>query len=174
MKLLTLTLCIALVGCSSPTKNQDSASQTDHNTFQNVSDVLSKLSSVGIGEMSNWHNDGEGYFCHTNFYSFGTNSAKNKMQNNLQCFAESPQSDYIKTIALILNVNNGTEAKAARAKYAEVTLITLRKLAIDIPAKLEKALVTGKKFNNTTKGITITNEVHNDLINWYKLVITSN
>lgn len=136
-----------------------------------VPDVLDRLSTVGIGSMRRWKDDGMGYMSSTPYYSFGSESDQNGMQNNLAFYVESPSMQYVKQVKLMLNVNNGSEDVEARSRYATTAVAALTKLGIPVPKKLKKALAAGKPFSQDTKEVSIVNEVHNDRIDWYKLVI---
>jgi hypothetical protein len=142
-------------------------------TLNDVPDVLDKLSAVGIGSMRTWKDNGRGYMSSTPFYSFGSESSQNGMQNNLAFYVESPSEQYVKQVKLMLNINNGSEAVAARSRYATTSIATLVKLGIPAPKKLKQALSGGHPFTQDTKDVSIVNEVHNDRIDWYKLVVTA-
>lgn len=142
-------------------------------TFADVPATLELLGRVGIGPMRSWRNDGMGYMSSTPYYSFGEESNQNGLANNLAFYAESSNEKVVRTVKLMLNINNANQNKMARSLYAKTALATLTKLKIKIPAGLESALLKGRDFTSETPTAIIANEYHTDRINWDKLIITS-
>lgn len=195
--LLGLSVFVYLISTCSKTPSDQTQATTDHQQ-QNVSDdslramideipdappavkvfadvpaTLGLLSRAGIGPMRSWRNDGMGYMSSTPYYSFGANSDENGLANNLAFYAESSNEKAIRTVKLMLNVNNASQNKAARSLYAKTALATLTTLKIKTPAGLESALLKGRDFTAETSTATIANEHHTDRIDWDKLIITS-
>lgn len=141
--------------------------------FADVPATLGLLSQAGIGAMRSWRNDGMGFMSSTPYYSFGAESDQNGLANNLAFYAESSDEKAIRTVKLMLNVNNASQNKAARSLYAKTVLATLKKLNIKTPTGLELALLKGRNFKAETPTVIIINEHHTDRIDWDKLIITS-
>lgn len=140
--------------------------------FTDVGKTLSLLSDVGIGSMRPWRSDELGYMSSTPYYEFGTAGA-NGLRNNLAFYVESPDPSSVRVVKLMLNINNGNASAAARRKYTSVVTSAMRAFGITVPERLKSALLKGRSFTIETPTATVSNQHHEDRIEWEKLVIES-
>jgi hypothetical protein len=121
---------------SSPT-----ASKVKLDLFNNVDDVRKKLSAIGIGELGRWRDDEMGGFMSiTSYHQFGGGD----MPNNLAYYLESNNSSSIKTLKLVLNINNGNK-KLALSKFAETVGKTYKALGLTPNNQIMNAAKNGKE-----------------------------
>lgn len=126
--------------------------------FNNITKVITLLSNVGIGELSQWKNDGIGWASISNYYQFGSSSVDYGPENNLSFYMESENESYIETIKLVLNINNSSENTQALNFLDKISNKTFNSLSLKNPAGLSTAIKSGKNFsyNNTDYSVTLT------------------
>ena len=137
--------------------------------FNNVDDVRQKLSSVGIGDLGRWRDDEMGgYMSITPYYEFGDNTKP----NNLAYYLERDNSSSIKTLKLVLNINNG-DRKAAIAKFNEVISETYRALKLEPDTKTLNLLKYGKELSAESEFYTTrTEKVKSNIESWNFIIET--
>jgi hypothetical protein len=117
--------------------------------FNNINLLRSRLSGNGIGQLHDWVKDGlDGYMSITDYYRFGKASVPNGMDNNLAYYLESDNDKYVKTLSLVLNINNVTEKKQAIEKLSSLAEKTFHSLDVHAPAGLRKAILKTEQFRN--------------------------
>lgn len=117
------------------------ASKVKFDPFNNVDAVRQKLSAVGIGELGRWRDDEMGGFMSiTSYHQFGGGD----MPNNLAYYLESDNSSSIKTLKLVLNINNGNK-KPALSKFAEIIGKTYKSLGLTSNSQIMNAAKSGKE-----------------------------
>lgn len=110
--------------------------------FNNIDEVRQKLSAIGIGEFGNWGGDEMGsYMSITPYYQFGDGTPK----NNLAYYLEGDKPNSIKTLQLVLNINNDNK-KSALAKFAEIIGKTCTALGLPPDTKTMAAAKAGKEL----------------------------
>lgn len=77
--------------------------------FKNVEELQAKLSENGIGVLRRWRGDEIGWMSSSDYFSFGLASNDNGMRNNLAYYLESDNENYVRTVKLVLNINNAAE-----------------------------------------------------------------
>jgi hypothetical protein len=140
--------------------------------FIDVRKTLSLLSDVGIGPMRPWRSDELGYMSSTPYYEFGTAGA-NGLRNNLAFYVQSPVPNSVRVVKLMLNINNGNASAAARRKYTSVATSAMRAFGITVPEQLKSALLKERSVTIKTPTALVSNQHHEDRIEWEKLVIES-
>lgn len=109
--------------------------------FNNIDDIRLKLSSVGIGDLNRWEIDEVGdYASFTSYYKFG----EGYNPNNLAYYLESNNANSIKTLALVLNINNGNTASAL-IKFAATINKTYKALGLIPTKQVMNAAKNGKE-----------------------------
>lgn len=137
--------------------------------FNNVDDVRQKLSAVGIGELGRWRDDEMGgYMSITPYHQFGNGTPP----NNLAYYLESDKSNSIKTLKLVLNINDGNK-KAALAKFTEVIGKTCTALRIPPDTKIMAAAKVGKELSAESGTYTTRTELDKSRIETWKFIITT-
>lgn len=140
--------------------------------FTDVRKTLLLLSNVGIGSMRPWRSNELGYMSSTPYYEFGT-AGENGLRNNLAFYVESPDPNSVRVVKLMLNINDGSASAAARRKYTSVATSAMRAIGITVPDRLKSALLKGRSVTIETPTATVSNQHHEDRIEWEKLVIES-
>ena len=128
--------------------------------FNNVTGVQNALGNNDIGKLRTWHNDGMSWISSTDYFSFGSSSIQNGMQNNLAYYLESDRGNNVSSIKLVLNINNKAEKSEAISLFKEKSLSTFKLLSLNVPQGLEKCITVNKKFNSE----------NSDLIPHYHLI----
>lgn len=193
MKILYCLPLAALLACSSPpndTSNQAVVEQKASDdslkavidqipdvkpaveTFTDARKTLILLGNMGIGQMRSWRSDDLGYMSSTPYYEFGSAGA-NGLRSNLAFYVESPDPNSVRVVKLMLNINNGSASAAARRKYTSVAMAAMKALGINVPERLKSALLKGRSVMIETPTATVSNQHHEDRIEWEKLVIES-
>lgn len=135
--------------------------------FNNVDEVRQKLSAVGIGELGRWRDDEMGgYMSITPYHQFGDGTPP----NNLAYYLESDNPNSIKTLKLVLNINDGNK-KSALAKFAEVIGKTCSALGIPPDTKIMAAAKVGKTLSAESGDYTTRTEVEKSRIDTWKFII---
>jgi hypothetical protein len=117
-------------------------SKVKFEAFNNVDNVRQKLSAVGIGELGRWRDDGRrGFSSASPYYQFDGG----EIPNELAYFLQSDDSTYIKTLKLVLNINNGKK-KSALAKFAETIGKTYEALGLGPDTKIMNEAKHGKEL----------------------------
>ena len=136
-----------------------------------VSQVQSKLSSVGIGKLRNWRNDSFGWMSSTSYYSFGSTSSINGMQNNLAYYLESNCEKYIETVKLMLNINNSSEKYQAISQFDKISRKTFTSLKLKIPNGLSEAIKSEQNFTAENSEFKVSLTLNRSKIDTWKLTI---
>jgi len=169
--------------CSSPNGdnnyNSDTTAQLDlklpsktsskvkFDPFNNVEDVMQKLSAVGIGELGKWRDDEMGgYMSVTPYYQFGDSD----VLNNLAYYLESDNSSSIKTLKIVLNINNG-DKNSALSKLGDTIGKTYRALGLEPDTKIINELKFGKELKGEGDTYKMRTEVEKSRIETWKFVI---
>jgi len=149
---------------SSPT-----VSKVKFEPFNNVDDVRQKLSAVGIGELGRWRDDEIGdYMSITPYYQFGGG----EIPNNLAYYLESDNSSSIKTLKLVLNINNGNK-KAALSKFVETIGKTYKALGLEADTKIMNEAKFGKELSAESGTYTARTELEKSKIETWKFIIAT-
>ena len=182
--ILTLGLTLILASCgdnnTKTVDDQNSTSQTSNSAptttakvdiFNNVAEVKNILSQNGIGELRKWWTDGYGWMSSTDYYSFGSPSAKNNTQNNLAYYLESENENNLETVKLILNIFNGQEKNEAILKFKSVTVKTFESLKLPPPNGLIEAIKKPKEFQSDNENFSVVLKCDKSNIDTWKLTI---
>lgn len=137
--------------------------------FNEISQVQSKLSDVGIGELREWHTDGTGWFSLSSYYSFGSESSKNGMQNNLAYYLESKNENYIETVKLVLNINNNSERSQALSLLEKISEKTFSALSLKQPNGLSSSISSGRNFTSDNSDFKVSLTLDKSKIDTWKL-----
>lgn len=107
--------------------------------FNDINLVRDRLSSVGIGRMTEWKfDDYSEYYSITTYYEFGGGIP----QNNLAYYLDSESPNYIKTLKLVVNINN-SDKKSALSKFSSIINKTYAALDITPNQKIISAAKNG-------------------------------
>lgn len=139
--------------------------------FNEVSQVQSKLSNVGIGELRQWRNDSYSWTSSSPYYSFGSASADNGMQNNLAYYLESKSETFIETVKLVLNINNSSEKSQALSQLDKISQKTFSALKLKQPNGLSTAIKSGDNFTSDNTEYKVTLTLDRSKIDTWKLTI---
>lgn len=151
LKLLSIIFITMLIACNSNDQNLknnsdtnvDSATMVKFVPFNNVDELRKKLSLIGIGELGKWREDGMGGFMSiTPYYEFGDVSKP----NNIALYLESDNSNTIKTLKIVLNINNN-DRKDAISEFADVIDKIYKVLGIETDTKILNELKHGKELS---------------------------
>lgn len=116
--------------------------------FKDINNVRTKLSSVGIGQMTEWKFDEyDEYYSLTPYYSFGSGDLK---RNNLAYYLNSKSPNYIQSLMLVVNINDGNKASSLK-EFASIISKTYLVLGIKSNSQI---------INSAKKGVEI--KVDND------------
>ncbi len=142
--------------------------------FNKIDDTRAKLSEVGIGQLGSWKDDGMGgYMSITTYYQFGDASSSNGMENNLAYYLESDNANSIKTLKLVLNINNSSQKKQALTKFSEMADKTFKQLSADTPKGLLDAIQAPKSFKGDNEKFTTELKLDKSNIATWKLIIAT-
>jgi len=138
--------------------------------FEDIDQVRNSLSSVGIGELGEWKEDGMGgYMSITSYYQIeGDNRS---IPNNLAYYIESIQSDRIESIKLVFNLNNPKTKTSATEKYKDVALQTFKVLNIELPKDVQDAISNLKENSTKTDKVLISHSLQQSNITTWTLTI---
>lgn len=139
--------------------------------FQDVDGTINKLSDNGIGGLGNWKGDELGYISSTNYYEFGNSSGG--LSNNIAYYLESDEEKNIKTLKLVLNINNKSEKKLALSKFLEITESTFQDLSLPITDELINAITQPKELSLNNGVYDLKLELDKSKIDTWKLIIQS-
>ena len=139
--------------------------------FNEVKKVQSLLSGAGIGTLRQWRNDSFGWISSTPYYSFGSSSSVNGMQNNLAYYLESESENYIEKVKIMLNINNGSEKYQAISKFDKISKKTFELLKLKMPNGLSEAIKSGKKFSSENSEYKVLLVLNRSKIDTWKLTI---
>lgn len=114
--------------------------------FNDVKKTIKTLSQNGIGQLNNWRGDELGFMSSSDYFSFGSKSSINGMQNNIAYYLDSENSNYIKTLSIILNINNANQSTQSLLKFKEIVEKTFKSLELKIPEGLTIAISKPKEF----------------------------
>lgn len=137
---LTYLLLLVSIACSSPNHDTatqsaksnkgDLASRADVKTsltseplkihlFNDVAKTQKKLTTVGLGEMRNWHYDGRGWFSSSPYYEFGSPGIS-KLRNTLTLYLESSRQQEVQTLKVKVTMSNMNQKSRALLQYASL------------------------------------------------------
>lgn len=143
------------------------ASKVKFEPFNNVDNVRQKLSAVGIGELGSWRdNEMGGFMSITTYYQFGSDNPS----NNLAYYLESDNPGSIKTLKLVLNINNGNK-KPALLKFAETVVKTHEVLGLAQNNQIINAAKIGKEIKVDKDSHTEKIELEKSRIETWEFVI---
>lgn len=142
--------------------------------FNKIDDTRAKLSEVGIGQLGAWKEDGMGgYMSITTYYRLGNVSSAKGMDNNLAYYLESDNPNSIKSLKLILNINNPSQKKQALTKFSEMADKTFRQLAANAPHGLLAAIQAPKGFKADNETFSTELKLDKSKIDTWKLIIST-
>ncbi len=128
---------------------------------------MQKLSAVGIGELGKWRDDEMGgYMSVTPYYQFGDSD----VLNNLAYYLESDNSSSIKTLKIVLNINNG-DKKSALSKLGDTIGKTYRALGMEPDTNIINDLKFGQELKRERDTYKMRTEVEKSRIETWKFVI---
>ena len=139
--------------------------------FNEVKQVKTMLSKVGIGTLRQWRNDSFGWISSTPYYSFGSSSFVNGMQNNLAYYLESESENYIEKVKIMLNINNSSEKYQAISKFDKTSKKTFELLKLKMPNGLSEAIKSEKKFSSENSEYKVSLVLNRSKIDTWKLTI---
>jgi hypothetical protein len=140
--------------------------------FGDVVQLQKTLSQNGIGELRKWRDDETGGFVSSSdYFSFGNLVNEYGMQNNLAYYLESPKSQFVQQLKLVLNIYNSSERAKSLAMYSEVAEKTFKSIGLELPEGLLDACKSGKEFKSNQVGILVTSKLSKSRIDTWKLTI---
>ena len=150
---LLLTIIVVSGSCNlhTGTNTKTTVKVTGNRKFEPFNDVdnaKAKLSKVGIGQLSEWKENGNSTISSvTPYYQFG-DASSNGMKNNLSYHLKSQSYHTIDTLTLVLSINNSLQKKEALKKFSEAIQSTFSQLSTDIPAGLLSAIDSSSNFKS--------------------------
>jgi hypothetical protein len=106
--------------------------------FNDIEKVREIVSSIGIGEVGEWDNNGmDDFSCMTNYFSFSFNPSE--FPNNIACYLVGDEIT-ISRLELTLSIHNSNEKIQAVQKFSEIVVKIFESLSIDIPRNLLVAI----------------------------------
>jgi hypothetical protein len=189
----TYLVLLVSVACSSPnhetaTKNPvsnqgDSASLADVKSspaseplriklFNDVARTQKKLTTVGMGEMKNWHYDGSGWFSSSPDYQFGS-PGKDQFRNNLALSLESSRQNEVQTLKVKVTMPNMNQKSRALSQYASTVEKAFKALGEPIPDDLTTALRRGKTYKKETPTMSIENRLEDGKYDSWIFIVSS-
>lgn len=147
-ELLFLFFCVLLLSACSDRKEHMPKnikySPVRLEPFNNVNKVIDLLSKNGIGRLRDWSSPFDyGFGSSTDYYSFGSANKVGGLKNNL-CYYIDGTSTNVKTLLLVLNINNPKEKSKAVQKFIDVSLKTFKSLNIEAPKNYVSQVKKGK------------------------------
>lgn len=190
---LTYFLLLLTVGCSS--SNHDSATQSPESNkggsasraevkaslateplkihlFNDVAQTQKKLTTVGMGAISNWHYDGLGWFSSSPIYQFGSPGI-GKLRNNLTLYLESSRQTEVQTMKVKVTMPNMNQKSRALAQYASTVEKAFKAIGEPIPEDLTTALRRGKPYKKETQTMSIENRLEDGKYDSWLLIVSS-
>lgn len=180
-KLLIIIVAITLSSCDNSKKIENhnekiaekSKSTMKIKLFNETSNLLSKLSENGIGDLKEWKNPEEmGWGSLTDYYEFGQKKNGDGMQNNLAYYLEG-EENFAKNLLLNLNVNNPKSKNEAVKLFTETTEKTFKTLELEMPKGLLEAIKNAKDFKNENEVFSTEFKIDKSNIETYKMEIIS-
>ncbi|HYG03894.1 MAG TPA: hypothetical protein VD927_15710 [Chryseosolibacter sp.] len=176
IKLILISTLLAALSCSCSSSNGDNnsssvaisetSSKVRFAPFNNVEDVRQRLSAVGIGELGRWREDEMGGFISiTPYHEFGDG----EKLNNLACYLESQSANSIKTLKLVLNINNANK-KAALSEFAEIIGKTYKALGLGPDTKIINEVKFGKELSAESETYKARTELEKSRIETWKFI----
>ena len=185
VNIIILSLSIIISSCTNSKKSEklveqqvevtNTHSQAKFGIFNDIPKLLTLLSQNGIGQLSKWKSDEMGGFMSiTDYFPFGDPSEVNGMQNNLAYYLESDNEKYVKTLKLVLNINNKIQNKQALSKLKEKINKTFKSLSIMTPDGLYSSLKNEKdtQFDNEQYKVELKSDISN-IVTWTILIETN-
>lgn len=174
-------LATILTSCGSSSNNTSNEINTDSTAvtktqrkckvFNEVKQTQTILSKVGIGKLRQWKNDSFGWISSTTYYSFGSSSSINGMQNNLAYYLESENERYIETVKLMLNINNSSENSQALSLFGKITKKTFLSLKLKVPNGLLTSIKNGEDFTSDDSEFSVSLVCNRGKVDTWKLTI---
>lgn len=139
--------------------------------FNDVSTMQKSLGKNGIGEFRKWRGDELGWISSTDYYAFGSSSPDNGMQNNLAYYLESDNQNSVKTVKLILNINNKTEKSQALSLLGKTAQKTFASLNLEIPQGLLDAIKSSNNFKADNSDFGVSLSLDRSKVDTWKVII---
>ncbi len=141
--------------------------------FNNVNELILKLSENGIGNLGIWKGDELGWYSFTEYFSFGTKSSINGMQNNIAYYINSNEKSSANEVKIVLNINNNKETKKALELLSTISQKTIKSLNLEMPKELSQNIKKQKanEFENDIYRIFL--ELDKSKIDTWNLIISS-
>ncbi|MBC3789064.1 hypothetical protein [Spirosoma utsteinense] len=189
---LTYLVLLISVACSSPNQGRatqspdsikgDSASRAKAKSspaseplkiqlFNDVARTQKKLTTVGKGEMRNWHYDGLGWSA-SSLYEFGSPGI-GQLRNNLTLYLESSRQNEVQTLKVKASMPNMNQKSRALTQYASMVEKAFKAIGEPIPDDLTTALRRGKPYTNETPTMSIENRLEDGKYDSWILIVSS-
>jgi hypothetical protein len=152
---------------------ESNAAPSSSSAFMDVETLQNALSKNGIGSMRKWRGDESGFISSSDYFTFGTQSSENGLQNNLAYYLESEKAQFVQQLKLMLNINNKAEKAKALAMYSRVVEKTFQSIQLEVPKGLLEACKTGKEFQSDLGHFSVTSELRKSNIDSWKLTLQS-
>lgn len=140
--------------------------------FQQPQQLASALATTGLGPFSDWDYVGDYWGASTAEYEFGAAGIKGR-KNTLAFQLESTEGNFVKTLKLVLTLNNPAERKAALSLYTSLAQKALHTINVAVPIGLTEALQQGKSVSYEDRILIIKNLYQDGVIGFYTLEITT-
>ncbi len=115
--------------------------------FNNVIALQDALSKNGIGELRKWRTDETGgWMSASNYFEIESETNKNSNPSNLAYYLESENESYVKTLKLVLNINNMNEKERALEYFKKFVQKTFNSLNLPIPIGMINAIEDNQEF----------------------------
>ncbi len=187
INIISLCLIPLLISCSNSNTSDKTISTSKENVtndtskentkvevFNDVDKTRDVLSENGIGQLKKWRSDEMGgYMSITDYFEFGNNGSLGS-PNNLAYYLESDKEHCIKTLKLVLNINNKEERKLAITKFKDLTIATYKSLNLTIPNSLLEAIKKSENFQDNNEIFTTSLKLDKSKIDSWELIIRTN
>ncbi|MCB0739045.1 MAG: secretin and TonB N-terminal domain-containing protein [Bacteroidetes bacterium] len=121
-------------------KNRKNNNIKEKNYFEfSVIDACSALNELGL-LTKNWHKDEMGWFAVSNYLEIGEPQTPSSLANNLAFYVESDVCSHVKSMKIVLNINNPKMESLGIFKLTEATDFLFKKLSLNIPHGLLESL----------------------------------
>jgi len=115
--------------------------------FQNVEELILKLSDTEINNFRPWRFDGYRWISFSDYYYFGNKTGIKGFQNNLAYYISSAVEPYAEDLKLILNIYNQEESSEAINTFIRLALKTYSILNLTPPQNLLTSISTNTELD---------------------------
>lgn len=151
------------------------SNRTKLRMFNDIQKVITNLSNIGIGELSEWHKSYAGddsYLSMTNYYQFGTDEIT--IIPNFLAIYLTGEETFIKQISLVLDIGYQQNKHEALMKFIEILELLFSNLSIIMPENLSESILANNKYHKQYDSHLVSLEYEKfERVEKFKLTITA-